>query len=185
MQLFRGEDRLFKHLAQTCESYFEFGAGDSTIWMAANTSCPIFSVETSHTHYLDVLKSLARPASLVWVDLGPVGDWGRPLTYEHRARFSAYAQSYSTSANERSTGDLVLIDGRFRVSCFLYSLVTAPLNARLLFDDYRVRPHYHLVSEFLRPIEFCGDQALFIKEAEIPDADDVLKEALRFSYVME
>ena len=57
--------------------------------------------------------------------------------------------------------DLVLIDGRFRVACFLHSLLAADAGTPLLFDDYTNRPHYHLVEEFCPIAQSEGRQALF------------------------
>jgi len=63
--------------------------------------------------------------------------------------------------------DLVLIDGRFRVACFLHSLLAAEPGTPILFDDYSNRPHYHLVEESY-PIEQTeGRQALFRVPAEL------------------
>ena len=57
--------------------------------------------------------------------------------------------------------DLVLIDGRFRVFCFLTTVKLAPVGTKILFDDYINRPLYHVVEEFCEKIETCGRQALF------------------------
>ena len=55
-----------------------------------------------------------------------------------------------------------MIDGRFRVACFLNSLLNADPNTIILFDDYINRPHYHIVEEFLKPTQSCGRQACFV-----------------------
>jgi hypothetical protein len=62
---------------------------------------------------------------------------------------------------EKISPDLVLIDGRFRVFCFLTSVKFAPVGTKILFDDYINRPFYHVVEEFCERIDTCGRQALF------------------------
>ena len=63
--------------------------------------------------------------------------------------------------------DLALIDGRFRVACFLHSMLAAEAGTPLLFDEYTNRPRYHLVEEFC-PIEQSeGRQELFRVPAEL------------------
>ena len=57
--------------------------------------------------------------------------------------------------------DLVLIDGRFRVFCFLTSVNLAPVGTKILFDDYTNRPFFHVAEEFCEKIETFGRQALF------------------------
>ena len=68
---------------------------------------------------------------------------------------------------------LVLIDGRFRVACFLTSLLRAKPGTLLLFDDYTERAYYHVIEEFLRPQQQTERQAVF----EVPTAVD--REAIR------
>ena len=116
-----------------------------------------------------------------WVDLGALGDWGRPLTYEHRDNFVHYVRSPWVRS---ATPDVVLIDGRFRVCCFLTCLLQAKQDTILVFDDYIDRPHYHIVEELLPPFEWCGRQAIF---SVSPDFDRQRATALadRFLYVMD
>jgi hypothetical protein len=91
------------------------------------------------------------------IDLGELGDWGYPSTYHHRFRNYVHSPLQHSPVKP----DLVLIDGRFRVACFLHSLLTAEAGTPILFDDYTNRPYYHLVEEFC-PIEQTeGRQALF------------------------
>ena len=79
--------------------------------------------------------------------------------------------------------DLVLIDGRFRVLCFLTTIKFAPEGCKILFDDYNNRPFYHVVEEFCPKIDTCGRQALF--EVSLP-AKEKISEALiqSFQYVI-
>ena len=44
--LFDGDDYLFKKYLKNCNIYFEYGVGDSTIWVLENTSSRIISVDT-------------------------------------------------------------------------------------------------------------------------------------------
>ena len=80
--------------------------------------------------------------------------------------------------------DLVLIDGRFRVCCFLTSLARAEAGTILLFDDYRDRPLYHLVEEFVQPSRQCGRQTAFVVPANV-DKQLLLATAERFLYVTD
>ena len=90
--------------------------------------------------------------------MGEVSDWGNPTSFKNRENFSAYANWFWTLNIEP---DLVVIDGRFRVLCFLTSIKFAPVGTIILFDDYANRPFYHVAEEFLTVGERCGRQALF------------------------
>ena len=53
------------------------------------------------------------------------------------------------------------MDGRFRVACFLTSLLNADAGSIIIFDDYTLRPEYHIVEIFEKPIEINKRQAAF------------------------
>jgi hypothetical protein len=91
--------------------------------------------------------------------VGPIGDWGLPTTYDRRENFRSYVTAIWEGGE---SPDFVLIDGRFRVACFFYTVMRAGPGTRIVFDDYKFRPHYHLVEEVLVPTERNGRQCLFV-----------------------
>ena len=81
---------------------------------------------------------------IVYVDVGPVSSWGRPRSPENRHLWPAYSLQASYP------GDLVLVDGRFRVACVLSALRHDPERVVLLHDYTDARREYYGVLE-----EFC------------------------------
>ena len=78
----------------------------------------------------------------------------------------------------------MLVDGRFRVACFLTSLIEADAGATILFDDYTDRPHYHLVEDYAPVVDQAGTQVKFV----VPDNLDKARirgEIQHFLYVMD
>jgi hypothetical protein len=185
--LFDGDDGLFKAIAPDISTYIEYGCGKSTEWMYRNTQARIFSVDTSR-QWANAIMRLALQSegdldrlNVNWVDVGPVADWGLPLSFAQRDRFKDYTDwPWLMSPN----ADLVMIDGRFRVCCFLTSLKNAPVGTKILFDDYSDRPFYYLVEEFLPIIERCGRQALFevTEDGKSRLSDEEIE---RFRYVID
>lgn len=56
-------------------------------------------------------------------------------------------------------------------------------GTKITFDDYLDRHHYHIVEVFLKPIDFCGRQALFCvpnKKDANTKALDVMIQSFRF-----
>ena len=158
--------------------------GKSSLWVLQNSDASILAVDTSE-FWIDKVKGSAGERAnrfhIEWIDLGPIGWAGRPLSYAHRADFQRYIQS---PWERDQKPQAILVDGRFRVACFLHSLAKADPGAVIFFDDYRERAQYHVIEEYLAPREFCGRQAIF----EVPDGIDqaaVLLEAERFQYVMD
>jgi len=159
--LFDGDDRLFKSVTEECRVYGEYGCGKSTRWILGNTGATVYAVDTNKAWIESVQSETNAAARLVpqWIDVGELGDWGRPVSYAKRSNFQSYTDwIWSHGARPQ----VVLIDGRFRVCCFLTCLKYAPDGTKLLFDDYTNRTHYRVVEEFADLAEVCGRQALFV-----------------------
>lgn len=183
--LFEGSDEVFKEIVKTCRVYGEYGCGQSTLWVAANTSALICAVDTSRVWVDKVKDSVIDKdrADIKWIDLGEVGDWGRPVSYGKREDFNQYTD-WIWSQSTRP--DCVLVDGRFRVACFLTSLLKAEAGTTIIFDDYTNRPYYHVVEELLPVARQCGRQAIFI----VPKLTVAQQESAgvlldKFRYVMD
>ena len=160
--LFDGDDTLFKKLILEVKIYFEYGCGKSTEYMYNKSNASIFSVDTSREWATKILN-LSKDSNLdrlniKWIDVGHVGDWGYPISFKKRQNFVEYANWFW---NFGFKPDLVVIDGRFRVLCFLTSIKFAPIGTKIIFDDYINRPFYHVVEDFLKIKNTCGRQALF------------------------
>jgi|LakMenE18May11ns_1017448.scaffolds.fasta_scaffold9924938_3 hypothetical protein len=80
--------------------------------------------------------------------------------------------------------DVVLIDGRFRVACFLASVLSATKFTQIFFDDYVDRDYYHVVEEIMKPMRFCGRQAIFEVE-ELEDRQKAENLLISFTHVMD
>jgi len=177
--LFDGDDGLFKALLPSVENYFEYGCGKSTEYLYKFSDANIYSVDTSQ-EWANKIQSLSKNRednrlNVKWVDVGPVIDWGTPASFEKRQNFAEYANWFWGLGVDP---DLVVIDGRFRVYCFLTSVKFAPVGTKIIFDDYADRLSYHVAEEFLSVIDRCGRQVLFEVDSRAKDMvdDDVLCE---------
>jgi hypothetical protein len=72
-----------------------------------------------------------------------------------------YAAPWTSFQSQGIDPDLILIDGRFRVSCFLYSVLHCKPGVRILWDDYLNRPEYHFVENVLSPQGLIDDMTIF------------------------
>lgn len=161
-ELFDGDDSLFKRLIPDVKTYFEYGTGKSTQFVYKHYSADIYCVDTSR-EWADSVRKIIEDGkeqilNIQWIDVGQVAAWGVPTTDEYEFNFLKYAESLWTLKVEP---DLILIDGRFRVLCFLMCLRNARPGTPILFDDYVDRQGYHVVEQFARRIETCGRQVLF------------------------
>ena len=86
--------------------------------------------------------------------------------------------------SEGFSPDVVLIDGRFRVACFLYALIHTKPGTVIIFDDYADRPEYHVVEEVISPVEVDQRQAKFVRpNGELSKAAAHLLD--KFEFVMD
>ena len=182
-QLFGGNDAMFKEHVLDAKCYAEYGAGKSTVWVANNTNAHIIAADTD-TRWLKSVEAKIDRENIhyVWTDCGEIANWGRPRSYAKRQNFMTYAKSVW---GKDIKPDLVLIDGRFRVLCFLNSVALASPGTKIIFDDYSDRPQYHIVEEVLKPMQQHDRQVLF----EVPEKSDLDLPKIntlieKFEYVM-
>lgn len=173
---------MFREQLRSCKVYGEYGVGSSTDWVYNNTNALILAAETSKSWSDRVIeKKDPSRIDIDLIDIGPVGEWGRPLDFSRREKFKDYC---SAIWRHNLKPDVVLIDGRFRVSCFMTSVLNGEPGSKVIFDDYVNRAHYHVVEEILNIKERCGRQVLF----EIPhkfDRDKANFLAQKFEYVID
>ncbi len=184
--LFDGDDFLFKKSIEGIKIYGEYGCGLSSKWMLKNTSSIVISVDSSKEWVEKVKtenKNHQSRLKIKYVDLGKVGDWGRPISYLKCINFSDYTD-YIWKRSEKPK--LVLVDGRFRVCCFLTSLKFADPGTKIIFDDYVNRPHYHFVEKYVSRMNECGRQCLFVVPSKNSiDMDALNKDIDFFRFVMD
>ncbi|MBV8978153.1 MAG: hypothetical protein JOZ13_12325 [Alphaproteobacteria bacterium] len=159
-------DRFALELAKT-RAYFELGMGGSTLMAARSGVGQIVSVDSDNT-WIEAVRAHKEIAprcadgsmSLLYADIGPVADWGRPADRSAIRQWSRYISAgWAEWARRECLPDLVLVDGRFRIACCLsVALATAHLPSAalpriLLHDVDEKRAHYREALECLEQID--------------------------------
>ncbi len=152
--------------------YLEYGVGGSTL-LAAQSSLQSIKAIDSHRDWIEKVNASILSAShtgdirLILVELGKTSDWGYPADESMIKSWPLYYTTPWTTYTEQDISpDLILIDGRFRVACFLHSLLQCKPGTRILWDDYRDRVEYHAIEQVLRPIGLVDDMAIFSVSAD-------------------
>lgn len=150
---------------QAAATILEYGTGGSTVLASELPGKKIFAVE-SDPKWLCALNSYiatsdCKSLPITWyADIGATGAWGNPVDETGWAKYPGYAVSvWDQSFFEQP--DVVLIDGRFRVGCFLATAFKTERRVRVLFDDYKERKGYHTVERLLKPTSFVDRMAVF------------------------
>ncbi len=162
-------------------AYLEFGCGLSTEFVSKSHGCRVKSLDTSSDWVALVRQRVRDDVEILHIDLGAVVGWGRPATYDRRQDFVRY---FEAGFDEGFEPDVILVDGRFRVACFLSSLLFASPGTKIVFDDYPMRPQYKIVEEILQPKSISSGQALLVRPNSI-DVRQVRSLRDKFAYVMD
>jgi hypothetical protein len=147
--------------------YLEYGIGGSTVLATQRSLQSIIAIDSS-VEWIGKVKAdiekctYSGNINLLHANLGPTGDWGYPIDELMLKNWPQYyASPWIAYRNLKLSPDLILIDGRFRTPCFLYSLLHCKPGTRILWDDYLNRPEYHFVENILPPQGLVDDMAIF------------------------
>lgn len=160
----------YKYLHQ-CSNYFEFGSGGSTYQASICSSVQnIYTVESDNTWIKKIKEKITENrVHFLPIDIDTTpGNWGHPGPNCSNDR----KKKYSDTIKEFKNIDLVLIDGRFRVACCLKVHKFTNNETIVLFDDFLIREHYHVVLDYYDIIEQTSDNsmvALKKKTKVVPD----------------
>jgi hypothetical protein len=143
----------------------EYGTGGSTVLGAEMAGKTLFGVESDAAWLADLRAYFAAhpPRAKLHLhhgDIGPTKAWGHPLDEDDFRQWPDYPTSI-WGACDFCPPDLVFIDGRFRVACFLTTLFCTTQPVRVLLDDYLDRDAYHAVEKFAKPTAYFGRMAQF------------------------
>ncbi|SFI17827.1 Glycosyl transferase family 2 [Collimonas sp. OK307] len=166
--------------------YLEYGGGGSTVLAASLGVTEIHSVG-SDKRFLEAIQKRvidSQPVAKVithYVDIGPTKELGLPVDASCAGQWPRYCSgAWDTLTSQGLSPDLIFVNGRFRVACFLTALLLAKRGTIILFNDYVDRPHYHVVEKYILPHKTAGRIAEFIVENPI-SPQLVLTDLLAFS----
>ena len=185
-ELFDGYNTLFKKSFSLKSIYGEYGCGKSTIYVLKSFNIPIYSVDSSEYWVNEIKKKYQKNnLNIKHINIGNVEPYssGRPEDYSLRHNIMNYPLYIW---QQELKPNVILIDGRFRVLCFLVSLKLCDENTIIIFDDYVDRKYYHIVEEFIKPISKDGRQSLFVVSNKSNIDMNKLEFLIdKFNYVMD
>lgn len=175
----------FKQFLAGCQNYFEYGSGGSTCLAAnLNSIASISSVESSADWIdklanQDCIKERLEEGSITikYVDINAnPTNWGYPKDDSLKDNWPIY---YNAILEADPKPDLILVDGRFRVSCALNCYKVMDDSTIMLIHDYKQRPTYHVIEEFFHKIDSVDTLYAFKKKPGVGDNTTRLEEMLK------
>jgi hypothetical protein len=159
------------------DCFLEYGAGGSTLCAVELEVPHVISIESDKI-FLNELKIKKKKIISttkfhpVYVNIGKTAAWGRPIDSSRMANWYQYSQAgFIWAERVGLLPDFVLIDGRFRVSCFLACLLSLKSGTEILFDDYVGRSKYSNVEKFVGVPKLIDRAAIFT----VPEKLDIQK----------
>jgi hypothetical protein len=160
------ERGLFESLVSNSDRYLEFGSGGSTYVACARAKSSVVSVDSS-AEWQDSVKAkcleghLPIVPTLIRSDIGPIGEWGYPKDESAKERWPSYHTDVWRDA-DLSEADLYMVDGRFRVACFMQTILHCEYDSLIMIHDYASRKAYHVVGEVARLVATAEDLSVFL-----------------------
>lgn len=186
------EIHFFRQELSKADAYLEFGVGGSTAMASTFPNLHCYKGIDSSQEWIEIVskeETVAKAieqgiAELKHVDIGKIGKLGYPADNTTFALWPKYSDEGFGKCHAQAKHRMVLLDGRFRVACFLKLLLAmdqeSASKTSILIHNYDW-PEYHVIEEFADLIEIRGRLALLKKK---PNADQkALKEvALKFEH---
>ncbi|MEA2708673.1 MAG: hypothetical protein QOF78_1274 [Phycisphaerales bacterium] len=154
--------------------YLEFGCGGSTRLAAESGVSRLFSVDSDKNwvkrcrRHPSIAPLVADGrAILLSVKVGTVDTFGYPADRSDVLRWPNYSLAIWKKIGV-ALPDTVLIDGRWRVSTAVQSLLRCPPKTTMMFHDFTPRAHYHAILPFIDVVETVD--SLLVYRAK-PDLD--------------
>ncbi len=135
------ETALVQDHYRRAKGILEYGSGGSTAFAACHASAQIVSIESDANWAADLIDTLTRAGvmdarlDIRHANIGKTREWGMPATHNDWRRYWAYPMGFWLE-KDRMDPDLVLIDGRFRLGCFLATILNTRIPVTVLWDDY-------------------------------------------------
>jgi hypothetical protein len=162
------EQALFLSFLRCSRRYLEFGSGGSTFAAALAVTEAVISVDSSKD-WLQIVEDACKYANvkaqprLLHVDIGELKDWGYPKNDLRRADWPSY-HSLVWELEGSKQADFYLVDGRFRVACFLQIISRMQRPVPIAVHDFADRPHYHVILQFGDEIARVESMSVFMRK---------------------
>lgn len=161
---------LFKKYISNASSYFEYGCGGSTVLVNSYPNIKRIVSIDSCSEWIETTKQQISNFNKIdfhYIDInGNCSGWGAPID---QSKISDWIKYPNTILEQKEDFDLILVDGRFRVSCCAAAAIKMSKDSVLLLHDcerYKEIP--------LEKIDQAGSLAVYIKK-DLNNKEELIK----------
>lgn len=164
--------RMFYKQLEKATSYLEYGSGGSTVQANLRKNLTrIISVESDLDWHIKLKTMIPKQDRIEYrfCDVKTLPNtWGYPGLGSTQDDWRVYSNVIRTLSPEiQRSMDVVLIDGRFRVACCLKCYDVVSKDCVILFDDFLIRPHYHIVLDYFEIVNQTTDNCMVVLKKKI------------------
>jgi hypothetical protein len=163
------EQYLLRLFFNKARNYLEFGSGGSTCIACEIIPGTITSIESAQVWIEKVKAAVPQSAAdrlqMIRVDIGPVKNLGYPADETHRNLWANYHTNVWEKLGD-TRADTVLVDGRFRIACFVQTLLHTPMDTVVLVHDFSNREYYKPMRQVGREILKADNLSAFVRRSD-------------------
>jgi len=161
----QAKDYLIDQLTQA-EVVLQYGCASSEIVCNESHVKTVLAVDANKAVCDEIytLIDVKEKLHLMYADIGSLDESGKqPISVEHFKLYHQYMIfPWALADKYASMPDLVIIDGHFKVASFFYSLICAPENTKIIFNNFFDHPDHELIRNY-SPLESRhGNAAVFL-----------------------
>lgn len=163
---------LLSNYFNNATNYLEFGCGQSTVVAAKNDNIKnIISFDSSIKWINNVKDELVGTdyflkCNFIHLDIGEVKEWGYPINIPCSTALN-YSLKFIQHLPIGMLYDFIFIDGRYRVSTFLFSSLFLKENGYIAIHDYVNRPWYFTINDFFHIVQVQDSLYIFQKKEDM------------------
>jgi len=164
------KDMFYRYL-ERATNYFEFGSGGSTYQASIRPNIRTITSVESDSSWVDKVRGSIKHnnINIIYCDLDTantsLGYPGPNCLFSNIIKYSSAMTNIDSEIS--STIDLVLIDGRFRVASCLKCYDVLDSECPIAFDDFLVRPWYHVVLDFFDIVESTANNHMVVLKKKV------------------
>jgi hypothetical protein len=171
----------FIKIIKKMNNYIEYGSGGSTI-TALENGLNVITAETDRRWVKKVKDkavelNLEQNLNIEFTDFGEIKNYGYPKVFNKEKALEYVNSVWNRAKAIGMKPDVILIDGRFRVSSFIKSYIESDSGTIILFDDF-MRSDYDFVRSLGIEYQLISRMAIIEKKEHIEIDENKIYELL-------
>ena len=174
----QSEQELLSKIYNNVTSVFEWGMGSSTIIAQRIGIQRLTAVDSAEEWVLKCRRKVNSEYKLIHSNVGDVKEWGFPKDESRKHLWPSYSLEVD---KEKTSFDVYLVDGRFRMACAIRALLHGRNSSLVLIHDFQ-RHYYQQILNVAYKIDQVGKLVVLRRKMEV-SRDELIYSWNNYKYV--